>query len=89
MGRLTEVVKEYVETGIEIHEEGVNIVAYWAARCNIDEEELVGVLRALFEVIQSTPSFEQLGDESKATGFLVQGFIIGVMYGMTKGDDEL
>lgn len=88
MGRLQEVVQEYLETGSEVHDEGVNIVEYWFARCNIDKDEFMDTMVHFVNGTLTAPGFRELSPGSRSLAVLTQGFLLGMLYGRTKADDE-
>lgn len=88
MSRLEEIHTQLSEMQLELEEEGVSVVSYWFARCNIEKDEYMELLDTIIETIVTEADFPELTAKEKLRILVTYGFIFGVVYGREKQENE-
>ena len=89
MERLSEVWYELAAEAVSLEGDGVNVLEYWLARCNIDEDDFFDWQRSAIPNMLEDEHFIKLDTPSKISALVSQGFILGLVYGMRRMEDEL
>lgn len=89
MSRLQEIHDLLAETQEELEEQNLSIVTYWFARCNIDRDEYMGFIDVIIQSIVEDEDFAECTTHEKLRVLMTHGFILGLVYGREKQENEL